>query len=111
MQLKKRLLMEQEELWGLLVRNRQHWREANGEGTRDIAEKAASSNTKEFLFRRANDQWCLLQLIEEALQRFAEGTYGHCVICGGEIQRKRLKAVPWARLCIGCQEKQERGLL
>ena len=86
------------------VRNSQYWREAEGEGTQDLAEKAVSSYTKEFLFQQTNDQWCLLQLVEEALHRIEEGTYGHCVICGEEIPQKRRKAVPWARLCIGCQE-------
>jgi DnaK suppressor protein len=37
--------------------------------------------------------------------------YGVCVACGGEMQQKRIEAVPWARHCIDCQEKQEQGLL
>jgi DnaK suppressor protein len=33
------------------------------------------------------------------------------VHCGGEMQQKRLDAVPWARHCLDCQEKQEQGIL
>jgi DnaK suppressor protein len=47
------------------------------------------------------------QLIDEALVRLDEGTYGACAECGVEISEKRLAAVPFAKLCVGCQSKQE----
>lgn len=47
------------------------------------------------------------QLIDEALARLAEGTYGVCADCGVEISAKRLEAVPFAKLCVECQAKQE----
>jgi DnaK suppressor protein len=50
-------------------------------------------------------------LIEEALDRLAEGTFGECINCGEEITPKRLDAIPWAPHCIRCQELQEQGLL
>jgi len=34
-------------------------------------------------------------MIEAALRRIADGTYGICVACGGDIPRKRLEALPW----------------
>jgi DnaK suppressor protein len=40
--------------------------------------------------------------IETALEKFDEGTYGRCEICGSEIAAARLEAVPTARLCITC---------
>jgi len=45
--------------------------------------------------------------IDKALQRIENGTYGVCEISGGPIGKSRLKAIPWARLCIDCQRKQE----
>ncbi len=49
------------------------------------------------------------------LQEFFGGemtkSSGECAHCGGEMQQKRLDAVPWARHCIPCQEKQEQGAL
>jgi len=45
--------------------------------------------------------------IDQALQRVAAGTYGACAQCGAEIAEARLKAVPFATLCRGCQEAQE----
>jgi len=47
------------------------------------------------------------QQIDEALVRLGEGNYGLCSDCGVEISEKRLKAVPFARRCVACQEKQE----
>ena len=46
-----------------------------------------------------------LGLVEEALDRIKVGDYGLCQACDGSIPDKRLKAVPWARYCIACQEQ------
>ncbi|HXJ64673.1 MAG TPA: TraR/DksA C4-type zinc finger protein [Actinomycetota bacterium] len=42
----------------------------------------------------------LLQKIEKALLRMDEGTYGLCERCGKPIEKARLKALPYANLCI-----------
>lgn len=47
------------------------------------------------------------QMIDEALVSLEEGTYGICVECNTEISEKRLAVMPFARLCVGCQEKIE----
>jgi len=47
------------------------------------------------------------QLIDEALGRLEDGTYGLCEECGVEVNEKRLAAVPFAKLCVTCQSKQE----
>lgn len=51
----------------------------------------------------------LLQEIEGALGRIADGTYGICTACGRQIDADRLEAVPWATLCIDDKRAQERG--
>jgi len=43
-----------------------------------------------------------LQEIEAALQRIADGTWGHCERCHSAIGRDRLRAVPEARTCVSC---------
>ena len=45
-----------------------------------------------------------LRIAREALRRMQEGSFGACQDCGKEIHPKRLAAVPWAALCIRCQE-------
>lgn len=42
--------------------------------------------------------------ISEALARIDDGTYGLCLRCGRAIAERRLSALPWAALCVGCQE-------
>jgi len=110
-QFKKRLETRQHELRRLVSRNVQDGRAADEQAAQDIADKAANSYTKEFLFHQSHNDRQLLQLVEEALGRIREGSYGECVNCGNELNAKRLEAVPWTRYCINCQEKVEQGLL
>ena len=53
----------------------------------------------------------ILRQINRALEKIEEGTYGICDISGEEIPFKRLKAVPYASMTVGSQEKMEKGLL
>lgn len=45
-----------------------------------------------------------LYLIEEAIKRLKEGSYGFCLECEEEIEANRLNARPEVSLCLGCQE-------
>lgn len=49
----------------------------------------------------------LAQQVEDARRRLEAGTYGTCSGCGNKIGKARLKALPWAEFCLGCQEKKE----
>lgn len=48
-----------------------------------------------------------LAQVERALQRIADGTYGKCANCEGEIPVARLEAMPEAELCLACKEREE----
>ncbi|MCX7771322.1 MAG: TraR/DksA family transcriptional regulator [Proteobacteria bacterium] len=48
-----------------------------------------------------------LMAIEDALRRIEEGTYGYCEECGDKISKQRLKAVPFATLCVSCKARKE----
>lgn len=48
-----------------------------------------------------------LLLIEKALGKISEGTYGLCEGCGEQISAKRLMARPFTSLCIDCMEEHE----
>ena len=108
---KKKLFVKREELQRLVAQTESEGRAADDDSTQDIADKAANSYTKEFLFSQSNNERYILQLVEEAIDRLGNGSFGQCVACHEEVQQKRLEAVPWARHCISCQEKQEQGLL
>jgi RNA polymerase-binding transcription factor len=108
---KKKLQARREELLRAIARTEQEGREADEDPTVDLADKAANSYTKEFLFGQTHNDRALLQLVDDALERIRESTFGECISCQQELQQKRLEAVPWTRYCIACQEKQERGQL
>jgi RNA polymerase-binding transcription factor len=108
---KKRLEERQQSLRKAVSRTEEDGRIADQDTAQDIADRAASSYTKEFLFSQSNNDRQLLQMVETALLRIREGAFGECVSCGNEINAKRLEAVPWTRYCIECQEKLEKGQL
>jgi len=108
---KKRLETRQQELRRTVVRNQADGRTADEDAAQDIADRAASSYNKEFLFSQSNNERQLLMMVDGALARIREGSFGECISCGQEINPKRLEAVPWTRHCIECQEKVEQGIL
>ena len=108
---RERLLLKKKEILEAYTKNKNYGMEADGEATQDIADKAANSYTKEFLFSLSNTERELLQMVDEALFRIEDRRFGVCTSCEGEMNLKRLEAVPWARLCLSCQQKQESGQL
>ena len=109
--IRQQLEKRREDLRIAMAKTAQDGREAAEDNAQDIADRASNSYTKEFLFTQSANDRNLLQMVEGALIRIGEGTYGECVSCGNEINSKRLEAVPWARYCIACQEKIEKGEL
>jgi RNA polymerase-binding transcription factor len=69
-------------------------------------EDQAQMSHDEFVSLHLNSlDYVQLRLIEEALDRIHSGDYGVCLACEEAIPDKRLKALPWARYCVTCQEK------
>jgi DnaK suppressor protein len=108
---KKKLLARREELMKTIARTQEEGRTADEDPTVDLADKAANSYTKEFLFGMTNTDRKIVNMIDAALKRIQDEEYGVCANCQEEMQQKRLEAVPWAKHCISCQEKMEQGLL
>ena len=82
---KKRLETRQQDLRRNVSRTEQDGRSADEDSTQDIADKAANSYNKEFLFHQSNNERQLLQMVEKALSRIREGSFGECIHCGKEI--------------------------
>lgn len=74
----------------------------------DDADAAATTDMREHAMWLLQDHRQKLELIERALQRLSDGSYGRCENCGGVISPERLEALPYATQCIGCQERAER---
>jgi len=49
----------------------------------------------------------MLEKINVALEKLEDGTYGVCDSCGAEINANRLEVLPWASLCLLCQDRLE----
>ena len=108
---RKVLLEKREELIKDLIKNREISDETIDESAQDMADRATSAYTKEFAYSLSESDRKTLVLIEQALVRIENGTYGVCVHCGGVVQEKRIDAVPWARHCLDCQELQDKHLI
>ena len=108
---RERLVVKKQEILVAYNKNKTYGKEADEDGAQDIADKASNSYTKEFLFSLSNNERDMLQLVDEALTRVEGRRFGLCAVCEDEVDKKRLDAVPWAKYCISCQEKQEQGLL
>ena len=74
----------------------------------DALDEVQFAAARELTTRSLERESGLLQDVRLALDRIAEGTYGICLNCDGEISHKRLHAIPWATLCIKCQEHADR---
>jgi DnaK suppressor protein len=70
----------------------------------DMTQEAAQRDVAVQILDRES---ALARRIRSAIGRTADGSYGLCLDCEEEIAPKRLKAIPWAELCVGCQEKAE----
>jgi DnaK suppressor protein len=72
----------------------------------DSADQARVAQETDLAQRLRQTNSRLLRAIEEALERIRRGTYGICVECEKPISHARLRAVPWARLCLRCKERR-----
>ncbi len=77
------------------------------EAAMDVGDQALMDVERELGISLLEMQNRKRQMIDEALARLSEGTYGYCAECGTEIGEKRLAVVPFAKLCVQCQSRQE----
>jgi len=108
---RQKLVAHQEEILNLYERDLKVGQEASDDGTEDIVDRANNSYNREFMFALSDSERLLLLEIEGALERLDGGNYGTCLHCSDEIPKARIRAVPWARYCIDCQEQAEQGVI
>jgi RNA polymerase-binding protein DksA len=73
-----------------------------------MADMATDNFDREFSLDLASAEQVMLNRIDEALKKIENGEYGNCENCEKPISFKRLKAVPYAKMCIKCQEDEEK---
>lgn len=105
--LRQKLEFQRHEAEQFLSRMQQESRSLDAEPTQDSGDCCVISVSKESLFERSSQRRTVLRLIEAALKRIADGSFGLCVGCGDEIQDQRLQALPWTQFCLRCQGEFE----
>lgn len=104
-----------EVLWSFLVseqaRLRQVISQMDAEGSENLGYGNHMADDATEAFEQAKDLALrqnaekLLSQIDDALERFQQGTYGVCEQCGADIDPARLKALPYVTLCLRCQQR------
>ncbi len=109
--IRERLLSQRQEILDLYKHDLRVGQESSDEASEDIVDRANNAYQREFMFNLSGGERRLLRQVEGALDRLDQGEYGVCAHCQQPIGAQRLKAIPWARYCVKCQEKEERGSL
>jgi RNA polymerase-binding transcription factor len=106
-EVRRRLSSEYEHLIKSINRGRLAAKEIKLENTEDEGDMATISHDRDLLYNLHESDYARLRYIQEAIKAIDRGQYGECVRCGENINEKRLVAVPWATMCIRCQEQAE----
>lgn len=101
---KRRLLERQREL--LFNESDESPVPSAGGSNGDIVDQATADYEAELQIRLRQSERLLSRSIDDALARVAKHTYGICERCRQPISKARLEAVPWARLCLDCQQSE-----
>lgn len=72
-----------------------------------MAELGSDNFEQEFTLGLMEAEEGTLDLIEGAIERIEDGSYGRCVQCDGVIPKARLNAIPYTPVCIRCAEARE----
>lgn len=82
------------------------------DGIQDTADEAYNIYNKNIMLGKVETDALKLRLVDQALARIANDTYGVCIECEEAIEEKRLEYVPFARYCTDCKSELERkGLI
>lgn len=72
-----------------------------------MADQGTDAEEREKAFLLASREGRYIYHLNQALRRIDDGTYGRCGVCGKQISKERLKAVPHATKCIVCKSEEE----
>ncbi len=78
------------------------------EKSADQMDEVQYASERDMAIRNVDRETAVLREVRAALRRIREGSFGTCLECETPISAKRLAAVPWALLCIRCQEGADR---
>ncbi len=75
--------------------------------TTHMADSSFDNSRNEMALRMLSEDGDIVELIDDAVERLANGEYGKCMECGEMIAEARLQVRPYALFCIKCKSRQE----
>jgi RNA polymerase-binding transcription factor DksA len=72
------------------------------------ADQGSDTQEQETTAYLIDTEYNKIKLLNAAIKRIYDKSYGICEICGKYIQESRLKIIPYARFCIECKTKEEK---
>ena len=98
-QYKRELLAKEQELLERIKQAGANARQPSPDVPIDVGDKSIDDEEKAEQFQEADTDSKILEQVQDALKRISDGTFGKCLVDGGPIEKKRLKAIPWAPYC------------
>lgn len=108
LQMRQNLVKRRDALRRALAGDLSSLRKLDAQTSSDMMDAALDNAQDEINSQLAEVESRELTQIEKALERMKHGQYGVCEICNGKIKLERMKALPYATLCIECQREMER---
>jgi RNA polymerase-binding protein DksA len=110
-QFRKALLHRRAVLNGFVDKMQDQALNSRGEASSDfnhMADMGTDNYDQEFTLGLIENEEDEVRAIDKALEKIDAGTFGLCESCQCEIPKKRLRAIPYARLCVRCKEAEEK---
>jgi DnaK suppressor protein len=102
--IKQKIKLRRQQILESLTRLEDETQTLDADSAQDVADRSVLSMSKESLFEQTSQQRIVLRMVEGALRRIADGSFGVCSSCGDDISARRLEALPWTQYCLRCQE-------
>ena len=105
---KEKLLVMRKDLIAKLNEKYNEALSLDSDSGQDSADEAYNIYNKNLMLGKVETDALKLQLVEQALQRIENGTYGVCLECEDDIDERRLEIVPFGRFCTDCKSELEK---
>jgi DnaK suppressor protein len=107
---KQRLLAEEQRLLKNINRADTNARDlSDGPSARDWSDASVRDEEKGGQLQEGDIDLTTLHQVRDALKRIEQGTFGQCLVDGGPIEEKRLRAIPWTSYCRKHERLQEQA--
>lgn len=104
---KNLILEEQKKTLYELLNGNESYKSLKEEVHGDLADIAFQAYEKQFLVQFSQKEKDKLEMLNNALKRIEDGSYGKCIDCKEEINEERLTAIPYTLRCVYCMTKYE----